>query len=281
MSGGEMKPIMARLIGLGALAIVMLLCVWIHAPKIEAALAERARAVVAEMHADWAGIEADGRDIIVHGTAPDRDVAARLRQAIENIPGVRSVSFEATALAAAETAPRSASESSIAASQQEEQEEAPPVSGEAADTSTASDTSSATAAMPTQDDSEPLPLAHCQQQVDALLADNPLHFRKGSAALQEGSKKLLDRMAVALAACPGTKLTITGHTDSRGDATSNQRLSETRAMAVADYLAVRGVAKERITTRGAGESEPVADNATAAGRARNRRIEITLEGGVE
>jgi OOP family OmpA-OmpF porin len=84
-------------------------------------------------------------------------------------------------------------------------------------------------------------------------------------------------LAKTLTACPGAVLTITGHTDARGDADANQRLSEARAVAVGQFLIANGVAPSRISTRGVGEAEPIADNNTAAGRARNRRIEMTLE----
>lgn len=70
---------------------------------------------------------------------------------------------------------------------------------------------------------------------------------------------------------------IIGHTDSRGSEEYNQALSEKRAQAVADYLVGKGVSPERLTVEGMGESQPVADNATAEGRAENRRVEIEFE----
>ncbi len=117
----------------------------------------------------------------------------------------------------------------------------------------------------------------CQQQIDSSLAEGGIRFRNSSAVLQHDSMPLLEQLAAMLKACPGSVVVITGHTDSRGDAAANQRLSEARANAVGDFLRKQGLAPSRIKTRGAGEAEPVASNNTADGRARNRRIEMTLE----
>src|SRR5206468_3138880 len=68
---------------------------------------------------------------------------------------------------------------------------------------------------------------------------------------------------------------VEGHTDSIGSDAYNQRLSERRANAVADYMEAQGISSSRITTKGWGKSKPVADNRTKEGRARNRRVEIT------
>jgi len=70
-------------------------------------------------------------------------------------------------------------------------------------------------------------------------------------------------------------LDIDGHTDAQGADDKNQVLSENRAKAVKDYLVSKGVADSRLTSTGYGETKPVADNASAAGRAKNRRTEMT------
>ncbi len=72
------------------------------------------------------------------------------------------------------------------------------------------------------------------------------------------------------------KIAITGHTDSRGPVAYNQKLSEERAQEVAGYLANKGVTTRRMIVTGQGESSPVADNATEAGRAENRRVEVEI-----
>ena len=87
---------------------------------------------------------------------------------------------------------------------------------------------------------------------------------------------VLDQIAKAMTAVTPSKVTVTGHTDSTGASRYNQSLSEARAKAVVDYLAGKGVEAARMTAAGKGKDEPVADNATAKGRAANRRVELLL-----
>ena len=119
--------------------------------------------------------------------------------------------------------------------------------------------------------------AACRQMFTAV-SDTPVAFGPASAELRALSYGALDRIAEFAWDCPGLGIRITGHTDALGDPAWNQRLSELRAAAVAEYLAARGVAAERLETRGDGAAQPLADNATAYGRALNRRIEFTLSG---
>lgn len=96
------------------------------------------------------------------------------------------------------------------------------------------------------------------------------------AELRSGAERTLDRVAEFLNEYPGRRVEIEGHTDGLGDETYNRWLSERRAQAVADYLMSRGVAPRRVSTRGLGESAPVASNATDEGRQQNRRVEVIL-----
>lgn len=89
---------------------------------------------------------------------------------------------------------------------------------------------------------------------------------------------LLDKLAEALQREPGTAITVEGHTDSLGREILNQTLSIRRADSVVAYLASRGVALARLSAAGRGETQPLADNATEAGRARNRRVDILIRG---
>jgi outer membrane protein OmpA-like peptidoglycan-associated protein len=101
-----------------------------------------------------------------------------------------------------------------------------------------------------------------------------IEFDLDSATLRAESRPVLDDVAKALASHPDWRLAIEGHTDSTGTPAHNQKLSEARAAAVRDYLTAHGVAASRLTSAGFGASQPVADNATELGRARNRRVEI-------
>ncbi len=87
----------------------------------------------------------------------------------------------------------------------------------------------------------------------------------------------LAAVAKQLATCPAIKTQVEGHTDSVGSDTSNLALSQKRADAVATYMSSQGVAKERISAKGYGESKPIGDNATEEGRAKNRRVEFAAQ----
>jgi outer membrane protein OmpA-like peptidoglycan-associated protein len=101
-------------------------------------------------------------------------------------------------------------------------------------------------------------------------------FAADRAELQPRVHATLDSICAVLQKFDKTIVEIVGHSDSAGSPEYNQTLSERRAAAVATYLQGRGIARVRIATLGAGESRPVASNATADGRARNRRVELTL-----
>ncbi len=119
----------------------------------------------------------------------------------------------------------------------------------------------------------------CRTMFDWLLAGEQVRFHQASVTLRRSSYALLERLAEFSADCPGTRIAITGHTDAVGPAAFNQALSEQRARAVADFLQEKGVDPERLVIAGAGDTQPVGDNATAWGRERNRRIEFELRPG--
>ena len=114
-----------------------------------------------------------------------------------------------------------------------------------------------------------------QEKLDVTLSSDIL-FTSGSANLYPGGRDKLRQFAGVLTRYPRTTIQITGNTDSRGSEESNMDLSRRRAQAVADELIANGVSANRITTRGVGESVPIATNDTADGRAQNRRVEIVV-----
>lgn len=97
-----------------------------------------------------------------------------------------------------------------------------------------------------------------------------------SADLYPEGRQNLQNLANSLKQYPETNVVIVGHTDSQGADSYNQQLSERRALNAASYLASIGVDRARITTYGRGESEPIADNASEAGRQQNRRVEVAI-----
>ncbi len=99
-----------------------------------------------------------------------------------------------------------------------------------------------------------------------------VQFANNSAELTDEGKAALDELAETLTRLKFMSGTVVGHTDSSGSEAYNQALSERRAQTVADYLQAKGTGGGRLAVSGAGESEPVADNSTAEGRAQNRRV---------
>jgi len=101
-----------------------------------------------------------------------------------------------------------------------------------------------------------------------------ISFATGRADIEPNLRTVLDRFAQSLRANPGTEVRIIGHTDSPGSDAVNDPLSVARASSTRNYLTDRGVDPARIQVAGRGSHEPIASNATAEGRARNRRVEI-------
>jgi outer membrane protein OmpA-like peptidoglycan-associated protein len=109
-----------------------------------------------------------------------------------------------------------------------------------------------------------------------LPADVLFNFDK--ADVRPDAAEALGRLATVIRGYPGGRVEIEGHTDSKGNAAYNQKLSERRAEAVKRWLAEReGIAADRLATRGAGAGRPVADNSTDAGRQKNRRVEVVIQ----
>ena len=103
-----------------------------------------------------------------------------------------------------------------------------------------------------------------------------IFFNTGSYQLQTKSYAPLNEVAQILKDNPTLKLDVEGHTDITGDAAKNQILSENRAAAVKAYLVAQGIERDRLTSAGYGIDKPIADNKTAAGKAKNRRVELKL-----
>jgi outer membrane protein OmpA-like peptidoglycan-associated protein len=99
-------------------------------------------------------------------------------------------------------------------------------------------------------------------------------FRKGTADITFESYQFMEPLVQKLLANPDVEIEVHGHTDAAGNYGANMQLSQTRAETVRQYLISKGIASGRIRAVGFGSSSPIDDNKTAAGRARNRRIEV-------
>lgn len=117
-----------------------------------------------------------------------------------------------------------------------------------------------------------------ERQGDNIMLNMPsgITFDFAKSDLKPQFRPVLDNLATTLNEYGQTRIEVTGHTDSVGSDSANMTLSQNRANSVAGYLGSRGVASSRMVVTGAGESRPVASNDNEAGRAENRRVEITL-----
>lgn len=120
------------------------------------------------------------------------------------------------------------------------------------------------------------PNANAEALVNALNL-SVINFASGKADIPADNQALLKKSATAISAAPaGIKLEVGGHTDNRGNATGNQKLSQARADAVRQFLLKQGVKPESLVAKGYGDVKPVATNDTEEGRFKNRRIEFSV-----
>jgi outer membrane protein OmpA-like peptidoglycan-associated protein len=103
-----------------------------------------------------------------------------------------------------------------------------------------------------------------------------VEFEHSSNELNSSAFPLLDEIVQIVADCPATAITITGHTDSSGDERTNQSLSKARADSVFAYMVAKGIAAERLQSRGVGSSAPLSMEDNARARKLNRRIEFEI-----
>jgi outer membrane protein OmpA-like peptidoglycan-associated protein len=117
---------------------------------------------------------------------------------------------------------------------------------------------------------------------DRMLTDGKfitygITFDVGKSTIKPESMGEINRIVTLLKENADLKFSVEGHTDSTGNAASNQTLSEARSQAVVDKLVENGIARDRLTAAGKGQTAPIADNATDEGRAKNRRVEFVKQ----
>ncbi|KVV26004.1 hypothetical protein WK79_10670 [Burkholderia ubonensis] len=123
----------------------------------------------------------------------------------------------------------------------------------------------------------PAPVAAAPASVQNVNLSSDALFAFGSATLTPAARATLDKLTSRQGDPHFTRVAVTGHTDAIGSDTSNLQLSQQRADAVAGYLRGRGLRADTFVVTGRGKADPVASNATAEGRAGNRRVEIVLQ----
>jgi outer membrane protein OmpA-like peptidoglycan-associated protein len=243
---------------------------------------EAAKAALVRVGATWAIPHVSGQWVEIDGVAPSKDEADRAVAAVRDEKMKTLFGEWAPATRVTRRVPFVEESKSAAPAAPDPAASPPPVAPEPAQPAAPAPAEPAAPAQPAQPapvtptlaDPSP-PLQTCEQIMADVLGRSHIEFDRSSAAIGSSSKDILDEIAKAAASCPGG-MRIEGHTDSRGGATLNNKLSQNRAEAVRKALIARGVAAERLVAEGFGADKPVADNATDDGRARNRRIEIKM-----
>src|SRR5271156_3877628 len=121
----------------------------------------------------------------------------------------------------------------------------------------------------------PTPCTNLQAAVDAV-TNGPIAFGNDGFSLTPADEQILTQVADKLKACPTAHATINGYTDNSGTEAINIPLSSQRAGTVADFLVAQGVSRGQLVVKGLGSVNPIADNGTPDGRAKNRRVEIVV-----
>lgn len=245
-----MSPLRMFLSGLVAVLALCMVFFFRQRPGTDRELEERARYVLHAEGMTWAKVSADGGDLHLSGNAPTIETGAKAAYMLAQLQGVDTVQNE---LVLPPTPPKVFTSLKRGgpedASGGGEREEAAGRIGA---------------------------LSICQAETKTLLSSGKIAFEPATATLSTGSRSLLDDLISIMEKCPEASILIEGHTDDTGSDASNMDLSRLRAASVADHLRSYGIAAGRLSATGYGESRPIADNGTEAGRAENRRVEILV-----
>ncbi len=242
-----MSKLLLIFIELLLLATLSWYCISVESADVETDLAHRSNAVLGYAGLDRVKAEADGQEIILTGSVESPQQRSLAIDSVASVWGVTRV-HDRLGIEPAESSPPD-----LAKAQPQQK-------------------TAASATEPGQNSAG----EQCGDTLQRLAGAKKLRFALGSDELTPDSLPLLDEIAALLKRCDGFDLEITGHTDSVGKADDNLALSEARARSVARRLEKLGIPPDRLHASGKGESEPIADNATAEGRERNRRIDFQL-----
>ncbi len=122
----------------------------------------------------------------------------------------------------------------------------------------------------------PPPVKTIQKKLDEIIAIKNIEFETNRTIIKKNSYPILLKVVSILKEYPSILISIEGHTDSRGNAEHNLELSKKRANAVMDFLTKKGISSKRLKAKGFGITKPIADNNTAEGRQKNRRVEFKI-----
>ncbi len=262
-----MKKLLILLLGLFLLGALGYICIY-HLNlnvKIQEDIDSRTRAALAGKELDEIIINTDGRDIVLKGVVANETIRQQAEQVASNVYGVRIVDNQ---LMVETTEPVIEPEPIV------EQAEAESVVEPETETQPEPEPIEEVVQSPKI---EPLPEFTCQQDFDLLLSTGEIRFATNSADIDASSHNLLSDLIEAANKCPESYIEIGGHTDSSGSDDYNLRLSQARAISVMSYLIDNGIDATRLSAVGYGENNPIADNDSEEGMAKNRRIEFNVK----
>jgi OOP family OmpA-OmpF porin len=128
----------------------------------------------------------------------------------------------------------------------------------------------------TRQEDQPIAAADCRDRIQAVLQTGRIAFDGTQADISADSLGLLDRVSAVITRCPDAAIEVGAHSDSEGSTSRNRDRTQARADAIVEFLVSAGVKRERLAGVGYGEKNPIADNATAAGKAANQRVEFAV-----
>lgn len=273
-------PLLLSAVGVPVLAMWALIPVRHH---IEDSLKAKSVRALDAAGVNGVDVRMRGRDARLFGTLPDEASRVQAHELVRSRVGVRHVEESGLAIVGG-SGGSAAADSSVAPTTLAA---AATTVSDAATTTAVPSTTVATAettAIPATTIAGPsttltAAAAEVAGDINAVLAAGIVEFDVGSADLTTAGKVTVTKLAAALAKQPAVAVAIAGHTDNLGSASRNAQLSQARADTVKNTLIAQGIAATRLTAKGYGSTKPIADNATAAGRQKNRRIDLTPSGG--
>ncbi len=272
------------LLGLTLLAILGYFCIYQHRTEIQNDVQTRTVASLAIEGLKDINVSIDGRDVALTGKVASNKIRKRAGKLVKNVYGVRTVNNRLVVVipksdpdeeVIEQPEPMTTSEEPPIIEEPPTVEELPIIEEPSTVEELPIEQPETVLATPKL---EPLPEYTCQQDFDLLLSTNKIHFATNSAEIETSSYNLLNDLVEVTKQCPDAEIEIGGHTDSRGKDEYNLRLSQERASAVLSYLVSKGIDSSQLTAVGYGESQPIADNETEEGLAKNRRIEFKVKG---
>ncbi len=273
-------PLLLSAVGVPVLAMWALIPVRHH---IEDSLKAKSVRALDAAGVNGVDVRMRGRDARLFGTLPDEASRVQAHELVRSRVGVRHVEESGLAIVGG-SGGSAAADSSVAPTTLAA---AATTVSDAATTTAVPSTTVATAettAIPATTIAGPsttltAAAAEVAGDINAVLAAGIVEFDVGSADLTTAGKVTVTKLAAALAKQPAVAVAIAGHTDNLGSASRNAQLSQARADTVKNTLIAQGIAATRLTAKGYGSTKPIVDNATAAGRQKNRRIDFTASGG--